>query len=193
MGRGQKKAQAQGQRIVFLDETGFMLQPVVRRSWAPRGQPPVQYSWDRHDRLSVIGALVVSSGGRLEWHYAVHRANLRAEAVQAFLDGLHQKVGGSLWVVLDRFSVHRKAVRVLQESGCEWLSVSWLPAYAPELNPVELAWCWVKYGVLANFLALDVEHLARAVEGAFGALRVREEVLRSCVAWAGLELEGVFL
>ena len=36
-----------------------MLQPVVRRTWAPRGQTPIQYSWDRRDRLSVISAITV--------------------------------------------------------------------------------------------------------------------------------------
>lgn len=41
VGRGQKKAQVQGQGIVFLDETGFLLKPGVRRSGALRGQTPV--------------------------------------------------------------------------------------------------------------------------------------------------------
>jgi hypothetical protein len=30
-----------------------MLQPLVRRTWAPRGETPVHRSWDRHDGLSV--------------------------------------------------------------------------------------------------------------------------------------------
>ncbi|MBI4758435.1 MAG: IS630 family transposase, partial [Chloroflexi bacterium] len=34
-----------------------MLQPVVRRTWAPQGKTPIQYSWDRHDRLSVLAAI----------------------------------------------------------------------------------------------------------------------------------------
>lgn len=37
-----------------------MLQPVVRRTWAPTGQTPIQYSWDRRDRLSAISAITVS-------------------------------------------------------------------------------------------------------------------------------------
>ena len=38
--------------MVFLDETGLMLAPLVRRTWPPRGWRPVMYCWDRHDRLS---------------------------------------------------------------------------------------------------------------------------------------------
>ena len=37
-----------------------MLQPVVRRTWAPQGQTPIQYSWDRHDRLAAIAAITLA-------------------------------------------------------------------------------------------------------------------------------------
>ena len=43
-----------------MDQTGFMLQPTMRRTWAPQVQIPIHYSWDRHDRLSATGALTVS-------------------------------------------------------------------------------------------------------------------------------------
>ena len=43
--------------LVFLDESGFMLQPVRRRTWAPSGQTPIQKAWDRHERLSAIGII----------------------------------------------------------------------------------------------------------------------------------------
>src|ERR1035437_587714 len=46
--------------LVFLDESGFMLQPVSRRTWAPSGQTPVQKAWDRHERLSAISIICVS-------------------------------------------------------------------------------------------------------------------------------------
>ncbi len=55
-----KKARDEGRAIALVDESGFMLQPVVRRTWAPRGETPVHRSWDRHDRLSVISAITVS-------------------------------------------------------------------------------------------------------------------------------------
>ena len=57
----QKKAERRrGASIVFIDETGFRLQPVNRRTWAPCGKTPVQRAWDRYDRLSVIGTLSLS-------------------------------------------------------------------------------------------------------------------------------------
>jgi hypothetical protein len=37
-----------------------LLTPTVRRTYAPRGETPILKSWDRHDRISAIGALTVS-------------------------------------------------------------------------------------------------------------------------------------
>ena len=56
----QKKARRRGASIVFIDESGFRLQPVNRRTWVPRGETPVQRAWDRYDRLSVIDAVSLS-------------------------------------------------------------------------------------------------------------------------------------
>jgi len=61
---------------------------------------------------------------------------------------------------LDRYSAHRKAVRLLQD----WFEVEWLPAYAPDLNPVEMVWNHSKYSDLANFIPEDVDDLHQAVD-----------------------------
>jgi hypothetical protein len=45
---------------VFLDESGFMLTPTVRRTLAPRGQTPILKTWDRHVRISAISCITVS-------------------------------------------------------------------------------------------------------------------------------------
>ncbi len=50
-----KRGRRRQASIVFLDESGFMLQPVRGWTWAPSGHTPIQHAWDRHDRLSVIG------------------------------------------------------------------------------------------------------------------------------------------
>jgi transposase len=46
--------------LVFLDESGFMLTPTVRRTFAPRGKTPVLSAWDRRDRLSAISCVTLS-------------------------------------------------------------------------------------------------------------------------------------
>lgn len=66
-------------------------------------------------------------------------------------------------VVLDRLNVHRSAIRQLRERHPAWLDVEWLPAYAPDLNPVEAMWSCTKHGDLANFLPNDLYELGDAV------------------------------
>jgi transposase len=154
--------------LVFLDETGLMLQPLVRRTWAPRGQTPVLRSWDRHDRWSVIGALTVAPWAwRLNFYFEFFSQNIRAEEVATFLCRVHRQLRRPVIVVLDRWGVHRKAVRLLQERGARWLRTEWLPAYAPELNPTEHVWNHTKWGDLANFVPDDKEHLRRAAQHSF--------------------------
>ncbi len=46
--------------IALLDESGFMLAPLVRRTLAPRGKTPIVDCSDSHDRISVISAITVS-------------------------------------------------------------------------------------------------------------------------------------
>jgi transposase len=167
--------------LVFLDETGLMLQPLVRRTWAPRGQTPVLRSWDRHDRWSVMGALTVAPWAlRLNFYFEFFDHNIQAENVCCFLRRLHHQLRRPLIVVLDRWGVHRKAVRLLQEQGVQWLRPQWLPAYAPELNPTEHVWNHTKWGDLANFIPDDAEHLRQAAYQSFVAQHHDPPRLNSC-------------
>ena len=57
-----------------------------------------------------------------------------------FLYLLRRHLRRKFILVMDRYSSHRKAVRLLQKAGVDWFEVEWLPSYAPELNPVEMLW-----------------------------------------------------
>ena len=159
-----KQVQRPAGQVVFLDETGFLLQPVNRRTWAPKGETPIQYASARHDRLSAIGAVTLSpERRRINTYWQFYSSNVVATDVVAFLRALHQQIGRNLIVVLDRFNVHRKAVRLLHEQAARWLAVEWLPAYAPDLNPVEAMWSCTKYGDLANYVPGNLTELKDAV------------------------------
>jgi transposase len=159
----QKKGRHRQATIVFLDETGFLLQPVNRRTWAPRGETPVQYAFARHDRLSAIGAVTLSpERQRINTYWQFYSGNIVATDVVAFLRHLQRQIGRKLIVVLDRFNVHRKAARLLNEEGAGWLTIEWLPAYAPDLNPVEAMWSCTKYSDLANYTPANLDELAEA-------------------------------
>jgi transposase len=174
---------------VFLDETGFLLQPLNRRTWAARGMRPVQYAWQRHDRLSVIGSLSLSPRRRrIGIQFSVQKENVRAPHMVAYLRGLHRQLGRSLIVVMDRLNVHRKAVRELHQAGAKWLHVEWLPPYAPDLNPVEAVWGHSKCSDLANFVPDDIDNLYDAVIESVGDLEWDERLKHSFFQTAQLPL-----
>ena len=175
---------------MFLDESGFMLQPVVRRTWAPRGQTPIQHSWDRHDRLSVLTALTLAPRRRrlgLYWHG--QRQNIRGEDVMAFLRRLRRAIRRRWVLIWDRWSVHRsKVVRKYLEDQADRIDVEWLPAYAPELNPAEQVWNHAKYSDLANFLPEDCDDLHQHVDASITDQRQQPQLLRSFFKTAELQL-----
>ena len=105
-----------------------------------------------------------------------------------YLYALHRQHPGPLIVVLDRLNVHRAAVKRLSARGANWLSVEWLPAYAPDLNPVEALWSHAKYSTLANFVPDDVDHLYDAVIEAVGDAHFRPPLLQSFFHAAKLNL-----
>jgi len=59
---------------------------------------------------------------------------------------------------------HRSAVRHLLKAGALWLRVEWLPAYAPDLDPVEDVWNQSKYGDLVNIIPNDIDELHEALD-----------------------------
>ena len=164
-----------------------MLQPLVRRTWAPQGQTPVMNSWDRHDRLSVIAGLSVSARRRrIGLYFAVHEHNITAEEAEAFLRAVERRLRRPLIVVLDRWSVHRKAAKALV--GDERFQVEWLPPDAPDLNPVEFVWDHTKYGDLANYVPDDLADLREETTDSVAQTRRRPQLLRSFFHSAQLKM-----
>jgi hypothetical protein len=173
--------------LVFLDETGLMLQPLCRRTWAPRGDTPVLKAWDRHDRWSVIGTLSLAPWAlRLGCHFRFFDHNITAEEVRDFLRQLHRQLRRPLILVLDRWGVHRKAIRLLGPQAARWLRVEWLPGYAPELNPVEHLWNHTKWGDLANLVPTDADDLYQAAHRSLYDQQRDPQRLYSCFRAAKL-------
>ncbi len=173
--------------MLFLDETGLMLQPLVRRTWAPKGERPVMYCWDRHDRLSVIAGLTLSpQSRRIGLYFAIHDQNVKTPEVEAFIRHVQRQVGRPLVVVMDRLPAHRSAAKRLAKD--ERFAIEWLPGYAPDLNPVEAAWSQTKYSDLANYVPEDVLDLEIKAEMALEATQANQALLRSFFHAARLKL-----
>lgn len=173
---------------MFLDESGFMLQPLVRRTWAPRGSRPVLDVWQRHDRLSVIGALALAPQRRRKsLYFHVQSSNILTPDVLAFVHGLRRQLRRPLTLVWDRWQVHRSAERWLALHAADWLKIEYLPAYAPELNPVEGVWGHTKSHALGNYEAIDVFDLDDTVNQALWDLHDTPRLLQSFFEGARLD------
>ena len=163
---------------------------MVRRTWAPRGQTPVQDQWDRHDRLSVVSALSVSPRRHhLDLYWEIYRHNICGEHLVPFLRRLRRHMPRRLLLILDRWSVHRSApLRRFTQRHRQRIDLEWLPGYAPDLNPVEQVWNHAKYCDLPNVAPPDLDELDRLVCSSLAHTRGQQRLLRSFFRTAKLPL-----
>ena len=171
-----------------------MLTPLVRRTFAPRGETPIQRCWDRHDRISAISAITVSPERHrlgLYFHLLAHNRNVHAEDIVEFLRSLRRQIQRPLEVIWDRINIHDKS-RVVRKYLARNPSIHThpLPAYAPELNPDEGVWGHTKHARLSNFAAADVHELRKVVRAELEDLRERKDLLASFVMHSGLPVRG---
>jgi transposase len=187
-----REAFARRAHVAFLDESGFQLNPSVRRTLAPRGETPVLEAWDRRDRISAISCVTLSPVmARPGFYFRLLPLNRAAhgEEVVEFLADLRRQLRGPFTVVWDRARIHSRSALVR-----DWLArhpevvAEDLPAYSPEMNPDEWAWSWAKYGRLANLAAWDGDDLRWHVLDAMVDLKCSPEILGSFFQDADLSL-----
>ena len=80
-----------------------------------------------------------------------------------FLRELLKHLRGRVIVVWDGGSNH-KGPLIREFCACQpRLHLERLPAYAPDLNPVEFVWSHLKHGRMANFVPESLSHLNQTV------------------------------
>jgi transposase len=165
-----------------LDETGFLMSPIIRRTWAVRGQTPFLYTRTRsYEKISGIGALAVSPRKqRLSFYLSLHKSkNIRTAILLRFLKHLRKHLSGPVVLLWDRGQVHRaKKVSAYLSSLRDW-EVAWLPPYAPEMNPMEHGWSYLKYGCLANFAPAKLDELHKGVMREYRKTAHNSHLIRS--------------
>jgi transposase len=186
------RARRRGAHLVFLDESGFMLTPTVRRTLAPRGRTPIIKSWDRHDRISAISAVTVSPRRRhlgLYFRLLPVDANAHGEDTVDFLRQLRRHIPGPMTILWDKGNIHNrsKVVRAYLAGHPEVVTEEF-PSYAPETNPDEMVWQHVKYSRLANFAPEDTDELRSEMIREFLRLEESPDLLSSFIRHAGIPI-----
>jgi hypothetical protein len=161
--------------LVFFDESALSLTPNVRRTWAPRGQPPVlvhPFNWKKASMAAALCYGVGGGGAQLAFH--VQAGNYDTDSLIEVQGELRSLLGGEKTTLLwDGLPAHRStAMRAWVNTQRSWLVVERLPAYAPDRNPVEGLWSCLKAVELAN---LTSPTLGEVIQQAHrGIQRVRD-------------------
>jgi transposase len=181
LAKGKKRANRLGAHLVFLDESGFLLIPNVKRTWAPKGQTPIIRHQIRNGKLSAISALSVSPKyKRIALYLQFRQGSLRGPQIEAFLSNLLRQINGPIILLWDRNPIHKyRTVRTFIEQHPR-LHDEFFPGYAPELNPAEYVWAQTD-AALDNSAPEDVTELQELLKQQKRRLRNSELLLWSCI------------
>jgi putative transposase len=188
--RSMKRRPSRPAHLVFIDECGFMLEPVLRKTWAPRGHTPVIKIADPHGRISAAGALTISPLSKFEFYFHLlpDNNNFRGNSIAAFVNSVRFRIGGPLTIIWDQIPIHKSYPVKRYVSQHDDIFVESFPPYAPELNPVDYVWAYVKYGRLANYCPKDLDQLRTRVSSELSRVSKRPDLLKSFFHATGLEL-----
>ena len=162
--RIERQAKERNAYLVFVDESGFMMTPTIRRTFAPRGSTPVNKIVDPHGRVSVIGAITVSPKRThlgLRYYMLANNTNFRGPSIIEFLTQLRGQLCGPISIVWDQIIIHSSEVVLDYLKTVPDIVTEFFPPYAPELNPVDRAWFYLKYDRLPNYAPASTSKIAQ--------------------------------
>lgn len=153
------------------------------RTWAPVAQTPVIRRKLSYDHLSAISAISMTG----DLYLAVQDHSYKGADVIEFLKQLLAEIPGKLLVIWDGAPIHRsRAVReYLAQGAARRIQLEQLPGYAPELNPDEGVWRYLKRVELKNVVCADLAELTSQFWAAVARLLAKSDVLRSCISEVG--------
>lgn len=136
-----KRAKKLGAMIFFLDEAGFQSDPPLGRTYGLKGQTPIVESSGQRQSINVISAVHASGA----FWAATYTGKLDAESFVEFLRNFMKTQKKKVFLVVDGHPAHK--ANVVKDYIAEMagrLELHFLPPYAPDLNPDEFVWNYMK-------------------------------------------------
>lgn len=119
--------------------------------------------------------------------FRLHEGAIAKEQVVEFLKALLAHLRRPLLILWDSSRPHRSnLVRDYVAASAGRIQLHFLPGYAPDLNPVEFLWGWLKRHALANFCAEDFADLRHTTRSKLKSAQRRSVIIASCWQQAAL-------
>ena len=171
-----KRAKRLGAKIFFQDEAGFQSDAPLGRTYGLKGKTPVVETSGQRQSLNVISAL----NARGEFWAATYTSKLNAELFVVFLEGFMKCQTGKVFLVVDGHPAHKaKLVQGYVQSLKGRLELHFLPPYAPDLNPDEFVWSYMKANGVSKKPLKQNESLQKRIEQDLNAVQSNRELVRS--------------
>jgi transposase len=172
-----RKAQAETGDIVLLygDESEALTHPYLARVWAKRGADLRVPAPGQAKKVAMIGSLDHVTR-ELMVHTSPTKRSTDFIAHLEQLDRIYGPTPGQTTIkpvvlVEDNGPIHvSKASLAALQARQHWLTIEWLPKYAPELNDIEVVWHDLKAHHLAHQTFADPDALNRGIHAGVEAL-----------------------
>ncbi|MEV4252204.1 transposase [Spirillospora sp. NPDC049652] len=161
----------------------------------PRTHPVITVRGRSQRRISIAALCCYKPGERSRLIYRPKRhpdhktAKRRSFTWLDYRDLLiaaHARLDGPIVLVWDNLNVHRdRRLRAFIDAS-DWLTVIYLPPYAPDLNPVEGIWSLLRRSSQANTHFTSPDHLMRALRHGLRTIQYRPELINGCLIATGL-------
>ena len=171
-----KRAKKEGADIFFLDEAGVRNDDPLGRTWAPRGKKPVVKTSGRRQSINALSA--VNENGAF-W-YRTYKETLNADRMIEFLGDFLKGRKRPVILIVDNHPVHRsKAVAEWVKARTNRIELVFLPPYAPELNPDEMVWNYLKTNDIRKRPLRKNESLVERVQAALDQIKKTPALIKS--------------
>jgi len=159
---------------------------MVVRTYAPCGQTPILKEFLSYKHLSLIGAVTPQG----KFFLTVYAHSITSREVVLFLGQLLRMFADLLLVIWDGIPTHRSRIvkAYLANGAAKRIHLEQLPGYAPDLNPTEWVWSYLKLADLANIACDHLPDLEVLIKNSKRRMQRRPQLIQAFVRNAGYEL-----
>lgn len=153
--------------LFFMDESIFKQHPLLQAKWVLKGSKEYVNTFGNHAKVNVLGAICHS----IKKTFHMKSKKLNSDVFMKFIEHLIiLNPKKRLVLVLDNAPWHKsKKVMNFLNNLKGIVEVLWLPAYSPDMNPIEHLWRLMK-SLIANHFFPTMQELSDALNYIFKGL-----------------------